>query len=101
MAAAYAGRLKLSPGGYVVIDDYSLETCRAAVDDFRKERGIRDDLQVIDWTGVFWIKSGVEPWFEAPDRTPVAPTPCTGTTSTSEARQARSARGLSFGAPAR
>jgi len=31
---------KLSIGGYVIIDDYSLPECRRAVEDYRAERGI-------------------------------------------------------------
>ena len=54
LRALYA---RLSPGGYVIVDDYSLETCKTAVDDFRRERDIRDQLTSIDWTGAFWMKS--------------------------------------------
>lgn len=49
---------RLSPGGYVIIDDYFLRGCKAAVDDFRTERGIHDQLVVVDWAGVTWRKSG-------------------------------------------
>jgi O-methyltransferase len=46
---------RVSVGGYVIIDDYgALECCRAAVDDFRSEFGIREELLPIDWTGVCW-----------------------------------------------
>jgi O-methyltransferase len=46
---------KLSVGGYVIIDDYNNEPrCRQAVDDFRAARGITEQIQDIDWTGVFW-----------------------------------------------
>ena len=45
---------KVQIGGYVVIDDYALPACRAAVDDFRKSRDIRSHLYSIDWTGVRW-----------------------------------------------
>jgi O-methyltransferase len=45
---------KLSPGGFVVVDDYALERCRAAVDDFRRLHEIAEPLQQVDWTGVFW-----------------------------------------------
>lgn len=47
----------LSPGGFVIIDDYALTTCKAAVDDFRREHGITSQVQVIDWTGIWWQKS--------------------------------------------
>jgi O-methyltransferase len=48
---------KVSPGGFVIVDDYgALETCRAAVHDFRTRRGITAQIEAIDWTGVFWRK---------------------------------------------
>lgn len=46
----------LSPGGYLIVDDYALAPCRAAVDDFRKQHGIRDEIRAVDWSGVFWRK---------------------------------------------
>jgi len=46
---------KLSPGGYVIIDDYgAVAGCRMAVDDFRAEHGITQHLRPIDGAGVFW-----------------------------------------------
>jgi len=46
---------RVSPGGYVIVDDYySWESCKAAVQDFRQERGIKAEIQPIDWTGCFW-----------------------------------------------
>ena len=47
---------RLSPGGFCIIDDYALRTCQLAVDDFRKQRGILETLEVVDWTGRFWRK---------------------------------------------
>jgi len=48
---------KVSPGGYVIIDDYNdIRACRTAVNDFRKARGIDDHIVEIDWTGVYWRK---------------------------------------------
>ena len=49
---------KLSPGGFCIVDDYALEGCRRAVDDFRKDHHITSPLQTIDWTGRFWRKEG-------------------------------------------
>lgn len=50
---------KVSTGGYVIIDDYgALDNCRAAVDDFRADHGVDEELVRIDWTGVFWQKRG-------------------------------------------
>jgi O-methyltransferase len=45
---------KVSPGGYVIVDDYKLARCRGAVDDFRAEHSVSEELQEIDWTGVYW-----------------------------------------------
>jgi len=47
----------LSPGGYVIVDDYGFDNCRAAVEDYRREHGISDEIQRIDWTGAFWRRS--------------------------------------------
>ncbi len=47
---------KLARGGFCIIDDYALEPCRKAVDDYRKEHGIASGLVPIDWTGKYWRK---------------------------------------------
>ena len=47
---------KLSVGGYCIIDDYSLNGCRAAVDDYRARHRIEADMIEVDWTGQFWRK---------------------------------------------
>ena len=48
---------KLSIGGYVIIDDYNLKTCVAAVTDFRQENNISSPLVKADWAGVYWKKT--------------------------------------------
>jgi len=49
---------RLSVGGYVIVDDYgAMESCRRAVTDFRRDRGITEEIERIDWTGVFWRRS--------------------------------------------
>jgi O-methyltransferase len=49
---------RLSPGGFVIVDDYlSIENCRKAVDDFRFEHKIEDELVEVDWTCVYWRRS--------------------------------------------
>jgi len=49
---------RLSPGGFVIVDDYSaVEGCRKAVDDFRKSRGILDPVEPIDPMAVYWRRS--------------------------------------------
>ncbi len=46
----------LSSGGFLIIDDFNLAPCRQAVEDFRRERGIDEPIEQVDWTGVFWRK---------------------------------------------
>ena len=48
---------KLSPGGYVIVDDYHLDNCRAAITDFRATHNIADTIIEIDGSGVYWKKS--------------------------------------------
>jgi hypothetical protein len=46
---------KLSVGGYLIVDDYGcFSACRQAVHDYRESHGITEDIQSIDWTGVYW-----------------------------------------------
>lgn len=48
---------KVSPGGFVVIDDYwAWEECRRAVTDYRARFHITEPIVPIDWTGAFWRK---------------------------------------------
>jgi O-methyltransferase len=50
---------KVAAGGFVVVDDYGgLPPCKQATDDFRQRRGIEDPIVTVDWTGVYWRKSG-------------------------------------------
>ena len=46
---------RLSPGGYVIIDDYgAVQACRDAVDDYRARNNITSLIYQIDLTGVWW-----------------------------------------------
>jgi macrocin-O-methyltransferase TylF-like protien len=54
LTALYA---RLSPGGFVIIDDYEAAACRKAVEDFRGSVGANEQIHPIDRTGVFWRKS--------------------------------------------
>jgi macrocin-O-methyltransferase TylF-like protien len=50
---------KVSPGGFVIIDDYGQDDwtyCRKAVDEFRTERGITEPMIRVDSTCHFWQK---------------------------------------------
>jgi len=54
LQALYA---RVSPGGFVLIDDYGdFPPCRQAVEDFRAREGISSPLHKVDWTGVYWRK---------------------------------------------
>jgi hypothetical protein len=48
---------KLAPGGFAIVDDYNLPSCRQAVDDYRAAHAISDAIQAIDGWGVFWRRS--------------------------------------------
>lgn len=49
---------KVSPGGFVIIDDYGAwPPCKKAVEDFRAQHHITDPIITIDWTGVYWRKA--------------------------------------------
>ncbi|MBD0844187.1 MULTISPECIES: TylF/MycF family methyltransferase [unclassified Streptomyces] len=45
---------KLSPGGFVIVDDYHIPVCAEAVHDWRQKFGVEDPIQDIDGLGVFW-----------------------------------------------
>jgi len=48
---------KVSPGGFIIVDDYySFPGCREAVDEFRGKERIQDALIEIDNSAVFWRK---------------------------------------------
>jgi hypothetical protein len=48
---------KLSPGGYVIVDDYHVVPgCQKAIGDFLTTRQITSGLSEIDGVGVFWQK---------------------------------------------
>lgn len=51
---------KLSPGGYVVVDDYGEDMwthCRKAVDDFRRTRGLTGELTRVDSKCYYWQRA--------------------------------------------
>lgn len=49
---------RLSPGGFLIVDDYgAIPSCKAAVHDFRKAHGIDAEIHTIDWTGIYWQKA--------------------------------------------
>lgn len=48
---------KLSAGGFCIVDDYCLEPCRRAVEDFRDAHRITEPIQKVDWTGAYWRRT--------------------------------------------
>src|SRR6266498_356536 len=58
MEALQALYHRLSPGGYVIVDDYgAVPQCREAVSDFRAAHDMVYPLEWVDWTGVHWRRS--------------------------------------------
>jgi O-methyltransferase len=53
----------VSPGGYVILDDFhNIPNCRAAIQDFRARRGITTPMEAADsWCAVYWKKEAAEP----------------------------------------
>jgi O-methyltransferase len=48
----------ISPGGFLIVDDYyTYDACRQAVDDFRETHQIRETIERIDVTGVYWRRA--------------------------------------------
>ena len=45
---------KVVPGGFIIIDDYDIPSCRQAIDDFRAQEGIHETIHKIDTNGVYW-----------------------------------------------
>jgi hypothetical protein len=50
---------RVSPGGFVIVDDYGfLRCCRDAVDDFRRRRAVEEPIRWVDGSGIYWRKGG-------------------------------------------
>jgi O-methyltransferase len=50
---------RLSPGGYVIVDDYlGWPMCRKAVDGYLAEQNIKADIKSIDGSAVYWQVTG-------------------------------------------
>jgi hypothetical protein len=50
---------KVSDGGYVIVDDYALNGCRKAIEDFRIKHSIEDTVINIDGIGAYWQKNKI------------------------------------------
>jgi hypothetical protein len=46
---------RVSPGGFVIVDDYhEVPGCKQAISDYRAQEGITAPIQEIDGLGVYW-----------------------------------------------
>ena len=55
----------LQGGGFCIIDDYGIVPgCHHAVNDYRKENNITDEIVPIDGYGVYWKKSKKISWWK-------------------------------------
>lgn len=48
---------RLSPGGYVIVDDFNHTSCRQAVEHYRQQHSIQEPIRDIDGFGVFWRRA--------------------------------------------
>ncbi len=52
----------LSPGGFLIVDDYfDIGECRRAVDDFRHEHSIEEQVEQVDWSCAQWRRTSERP----------------------------------------
>ena len=48
---------KVAPGGFVIVDDYALPNCQAAVHDFMRATGIDEKIETIGEYSAYWRKT--------------------------------------------
>lgn len=48
---------RLSHGGYIVTDDYSIDSHRQALHDQRDGHGVHEPIHTIDWAGAWWQRA--------------------------------------------
>jgi O-methyltransferase len=48
---------RVSTGGFIIVDDYALPGCRAAIRDYRCEHNIADKIEHIDLYAAYWQRS--------------------------------------------
>lgn len=48
----------LVPGGFCIIDDWNVEMCRHAVNEYCSNHGVKEPIQNIDGRSVYWRKDG-------------------------------------------
>jgi O-methyltransferase len=57
---------RLSPGGFVIVDDWILPPCRAAVEEFRAQHQIEDPIEQVDFASTCWRRSGDDAFGRSP-----------------------------------
>jgi O-methyltransferase len=76
----------LALGGHLIVDDYgAFEECRRAVDDFRREHGIEEPLEQVDWASARWRRASGTP-IESSEH-PDAPDPDGGASARAVSRR--------------
>jgi hypothetical protein len=48
----------LEPGGFCIVDDWNVQMCRRAVNDYRGDQSISEEMIDIDGRSVYWRKEG-------------------------------------------
>lgn len=48
---------KISKKGYCIIDDDAIEGCKMAVDDYRSDNKIDDEIKIINWSEIYLRKT--------------------------------------------
>jgi cephalosporin hydroxylase len=51
---------RITPGGFVVMEDYMSPATKQAIQAFRTKRGIDEPIEQIDWSGAFWCKGDAD-----------------------------------------
>ena len=57
MESLHALYPRVARGGFIIVDDYILPGCRKAVDDFREQRGINEELEDVDGAAAYWKRA--------------------------------------------
>jgi O-methyltransferase len=85
LEALYPG---LARGGYLIIDDYGfVPACRQAVEDYRREHGIDEEIVEVDWNCARWRRESEPAPVDAGP--PEVPEPAEGNRGTSRSGSSR------------
>lgn len=48
---------KVSPGGFLIVDDYAIPNCKKAIHDYRIQNSVQEPIIPIDGSAVYWRKT--------------------------------------------